>query len=57
MWTVRCHELGSRVHALFPTEAAPSSERLAGVGSVLLLLELLTKPLRAVTYPGELAPA
>jgi predicted nucleic acid-binding protein len=39
---VPCHELGSRVAALFPKL---SGER-AGVGSALLLPELLGKPLR-----------
>lgn len=37
------HPLGRRVQALFD---APASERLAGVGSVLLIPELLAKPLR-----------
>lgn len=38
------HALGRRVRALFPEDA--SSGAVAGVGSVLLLPELLTKPLR-----------
>jgi predicted nucleic acid-binding protein len=37
------HPLGRRVQVLFD---APASERLAGVGSVLLIPELLAKPLR-----------
>lgn len=36
------HELGRRVRALFP--AAPDA--LAGIGSVLLIPEILTKPMR-----------
>lgn len=40
------HELGRRVRALFPTEPVEGTEQLAGIGSVLLLPELLTKPLR-----------
>lgn len=38
------HPLGRRVRALFPTE--PLEGPSVGVGSVLLLPELLTKPLR-----------
>jgi predicted nucleic acid-binding protein len=38
------HELGQRVRALFPAE--PLEDSRAGIGSVLLLPELLTKPLR-----------
>jgi predicted nucleic acid-binding protein len=38
------HELGRRVRALFTVDAAEGSR--AGVGSVLLVPELLTKPLR-----------
>lgn len=38
------HELGRRVRALFPAE--PVERPRAGVGSVLLVPELLTKPLR-----------
>lgn len=37
------HELGRRVRALFPVEPA---EDCVGIGSVLLVPELLTKPLR-----------
>ena len=40
------HRLGVRVRALFPTEAAEGIHPGAGIGSVLLLPELLTKPLR-----------
>jgi len=38
------HDLGRRVRALFPGEAEAGSR--AGIGSVLLVPELLTKPLR-----------
>lgn len=38
------HELGRRVRALFPIE--PGGGSWVGVGSVLLVPELLTKPLR-----------
>ena len=40
------HELGRRVRALFPTEPVEDTGVVAGIGSVLLLPELLTKPLR-----------
>lgn len=40
------HELGRRVRALFPTEPVEDTGIVAGIGSVLLLPELLTKPLR-----------
>jgi predicted nucleic acid-binding protein len=40
------HELGRRVRILFPTEATSTSGAIAGIGSVLLIPELLTKPLR-----------
>jgi len=40
------HELGHRVRALFPAEEVESTGAVAGVGSVLLIPELLTKPLR-----------
>ncbi len=40
------HELGMRVRALFPVEPVERTGRVAGIGSVLLLPELLTKPLR-----------
>ena len=38
------HPLGRRVRALFPSDATGGA--IAGIGSVLLLPELLTKPLR-----------
>lgn len=38
------HELGRRVRALFPLESSERSR--VGIGSVLLVPELLTKPLR-----------
>ena len=40
------HALGRRVQALFTTPAVLAGEAMAGVGSVLLLPELLSKPLR-----------
>ena len=40
------HPLGRRVRALFPVEATTTSGAVAGIGSVLLIPELLTKPLR-----------
>jgi predicted nucleic acid-binding protein len=40
------HPLGRRVAALFPDDPIGGSARPAGVGSVLLLPELLSKPLR-----------
>ena len=40
------HPLGSRVAALFPVKAPGKSGRRDGVGSVLLLPEVMTKPLR-----------
>lgn len=40
------HALGRRVRALFPVEATTTSGAVAGIGSVLLIPELLTKPLR-----------
>lgn len=40
------HEAGRRVRALFPTDPAGETGVIAGVGSVLLLPELLAKPLR-----------
>jgi predicted nucleic acid-binding protein len=42
------HEFGRRVRALFPAEATAGTDVFAGIGSVLLLPELLTKPLREV---------
>jgi predicted nucleic acid-binding protein len=43
---VPAHALGRRVRALFPFEPTATSGVVAGVGSVLLIPELLTKPLR-----------
>lgn len=40
------HQLGRRVRALFPVEATATSGAVAGIGSVLLIPELLTKPMR-----------
>jgi predicted nucleic acid-binding protein len=40
------HDLGRRVRQLFPTERTEESGAVAGIGSVLLLPELLSKPLR-----------
>lgn len=40
------HPLGTRVRALFPTEPVEAAGMVAGIGSVLLIPELLTKPLR-----------
>lgn len=40
------HEPGMRVRALFPTQPVEGMDAVAGIGSVLLLPELLTKPLR-----------
>jgi predicted nucleic acid-binding protein len=40
------HPLGTRVRALFPRKATATSGVVAGIGSVLLIPELLTKPLR-----------
>lgn len=40
------HPLGTRVRALFPSDPAGLSGAVAGIGSVLLMPELLTKPLR-----------
>ena len=39
------HPLGRRVRALFPTELLDGDE-VAGIGSVLLMPEVLSKPLR-----------
>ena len=44
--TVAGHDLGRRVRALFPTDPVETTGAVAGIGSVLLLPELLTKPLR-----------
>lgn len=40
------HVLGRRVRALFPVDPVEGTDVVAGIGSVLLLPELLTKPLR-----------
>jgi len=40
------HRLGRRVRALFPAEPVDESRLVAGLGSVLLIPELLSKPLR-----------
>jgi predicted nucleic acid-binding protein len=41
------HPLGMRVRALFPADPIGPSDAVAGIGSVLLLPELLSKPTRA----------
>jgi predicted nucleic acid-binding protein len=43
---VEGHPLGTRIRALFPLDPVESSGTVAGIGSVLLIPELLTKPLR-----------
>jgi predicted nucleic acid-binding protein len=40
------HRLGMRVRALFPIQPVEDTGTVAGIGSVLLLPELLTTPLR-----------
>ncbi len=40
------HALGRRVRGLFPAEATAATGACAGVGSVLLIPELLSKPMR-----------
>lgn len=40
------HPLGRRVRHLFPIEATSRTGAVAGIGSVLLIPELLSKPLR-----------
>jgi len=40
------HELGRRVRALFPPEPVETTGVVAGIGSVLLLPEILARPLR-----------
>jgi predicted nucleic acid-binding protein len=40
------HPLGRLVRALFPAEPVTTADRFAGVGSLLLLPELLSKPMR-----------
>jgi len=51
------HRLGRRVRALFVSGALEAGEPNAGVGSVLLVPEILTKPLRdgAIDEADELA--
>lgn len=48
------HPLGARIRALFPAAAVASTGEIAGIGSVLLIPELLTKPSRDGA-DGELA--
>jgi len=43
---VRDHPLGRRVRALFLVDPVEATGAVAGIGSVLLIPELLTKPLR-----------
>lgn len=43
---VHDHPLGRRVRALFPVDATATTGSVAGLGSVLLIPELLTKPIR-----------
>jgi predicted nucleic acid-binding protein len=43
------HPLGRRVRALLPSEPTTTSGAVAGIGSVLLIPELLTKPIREGT--------
>lgn len=52
----RDHPLGPKVRALFPAEPIDQSGVVAGVGSVLLLPELLAEPFRdaATDELGEL---
>ena len=40
------HEMGRQVRSLFPRGPVGPSQPVAGIGSVLLLPELMTKPLR-----------
>ncbi len=49
------HALGAPVRALFSPEAPSETGVLAGIGSVLLLPELLTKPLRDDAHDELLA--
>jgi predicted nucleic acid-binding protein len=44
--TVAGHALGRRVRGLFPPQPVDQTEAVAGIGSVLLLPELLAEPLR-----------
>lgn len=41
------HELGRRVKVLFPVDPVAAGGPMAGIGSVLLVPELLTKPRRS----------
>ena len=43
---VQDHPLGRRVRALFPVDPTATTGSVAGLGSVLLIPELLTKPMR-----------
>lgn len=43
---VKDHPLGRRVAALFQSEPGPGEDELVGVGSVVLVPEVLAKPLR-----------
>lgn len=43
---VPSHPLGQRVRALFPPEPTVETGAVAGIGSVLLIPELLTRPMR-----------
>ncbi|MGI8984923.1 MAG: hypothetical protein ACR2HM_10400, partial [Acidimicrobiales bacterium] len=43
---VAAHPLGSRVRALFSADPVRAPGPVDGIGSVLLIPELLTKPLR-----------
>lgn len=40
------HALGRRVRALFPAEATTTTGAVAGTGSVLLIPELVSNPMR-----------
>jgi predicted nucleic acid-binding protein len=44
------HELGRRVRAVLPDEPVSEREPPAGIGSVLLLPELLSKPIREAVH-------
>jgi predicted nucleic acid-binding protein len=46
------HPLGRRVRALFPSAPMEPSDAFAGIGSVLLLPELLAKPTRLAAVDG-----
>lgn len=43
---IPAHPLGRRVRALFPADPTTMTGSVAGIGSVLLIPELLTKPIR-----------